>query len=233
MRQNERFCYLPKVLPCGRAAYQYSAYKSDVHSALKGYLGEKSVTRGKKAFDIHENTYRVDADAIACFEYRRYRANGSALDARTSTRIHSSGVGVSWIQLTHEEHQRRSVVVGPTHQLCRALGCHSVRDAYGTVDQLGSPEEASGRRDCLRHSGIRVYEVVLAYVGFPRMVSTIHGLAGNVAGRAQEHLERPEYRSESRAYSDNTRHTADLFLDQLHGIHRGVRELQHGRADHA
>ena len=103
----------------------------------------------------------------------------------------------------------------------------------GTVDQLGSPEEASGRRDCLRHSGIRVYEVVLAYVGFPRMVSTIHGLAGNVAGRAQEHLERPEYRSESRAYSDNTRHTADLFLDQLHGIHRGVRELQHGRADHA
>lgn len=30
------------------------------------------VTRGNKAFDIHENNYRIDADAVACFEYRYY-----------------------------------------------------------------------------------------------------------------------------------------------------------------
>ena len=54
------------------ASYPYSQYKTDVRNALVGYFGKDGVTPGKKAFDIHENTYRVDADAVACFEYRRY-----------------------------------------------------------------------------------------------------------------------------------------------------------------
>jgi hypothetical protein len=35
------------------------------------------VTRGKKAFDIRENTYRISADAVPCFEHRRYRKDGN------------------------------------------------------------------------------------------------------------------------------------------------------------
>jgi hypothetical protein len=34
--------------------------------------GADSVTRGNKAFDVHANTYRVDADVVPCFEHRRY-----------------------------------------------------------------------------------------------------------------------------------------------------------------
>src|ERR1700694_2293105 len=55
------------------ATYKYSQYKNDVETALKSYFGRDAVTRGNKAFDIHENTYRVDADVVACFEYRWYR----------------------------------------------------------------------------------------------------------------------------------------------------------------
>ncbi len=59
------------------ATYHYPEYKDDVEHALVSYLGEDAVTRGKKAFDVHKNSYRVDADAIACFEYRRYQEDGT------------------------------------------------------------------------------------------------------------------------------------------------------------
>lgn len=59
------------------ASYSYDQYRNDVNKALTDYLGSNAVTRGKKAFDIHENTYRIDADALACFEYRWYRTDGT------------------------------------------------------------------------------------------------------------------------------------------------------------
>jgi hypothetical protein len=59
------------------SSYSYAQYKNDVNQALWDYLGSKAVSRGKKAFDIHENTYRIDADALACFEYRWYWEDGT------------------------------------------------------------------------------------------------------------------------------------------------------------
>lgn len=40
-------------------------------------LADDSVTRGNKAFDLHSNSYRVDADVVACFEHRRYNKDGT------------------------------------------------------------------------------------------------------------------------------------------------------------
>jgi hypothetical protein len=56
----------------------YADFRNRVGSALKARLGEASVTFGGKAFDVHENTYRVDADVIAVFPHRWYtgRFNG-------------------------------------------------------------------------------------------------------------------------------------------------------------
>jgi hypothetical protein len=54
------------------ANYSYTEFKNDVEAALKAYFGAGSVTRGKKAFDVHANTYRVDIDVVPCFEHRRY-----------------------------------------------------------------------------------------------------------------------------------------------------------------
>ena len=61
------------------ATYGYPQYKNDVGGALSDHLGANHVTRGDKAFDVHENTYRIDADVVAGFEYRYYLAGGGYL----------------------------------------------------------------------------------------------------------------------------------------------------------
>ena len=50
----------------------FSVFKNLVQVALENYFGKTSVTRGSKAFDVHANTYRVDADVVATLEHRRY-----------------------------------------------------------------------------------------------------------------------------------------------------------------
>jgi hypothetical protein len=54
------------------ATYSYQSFKNDVERALVSHFGSTHVTRGTKAFDIHENTYRIDADVVATFRHRRY-----------------------------------------------------------------------------------------------------------------------------------------------------------------
>lgn len=59
------------------ATYTYQQFKNEVHHALNNYFGAPRVTRGKKAFDIQDNTYHVNADAVPTFEHRRYFAKPS------------------------------------------------------------------------------------------------------------------------------------------------------------
>jgi len=54
------------------STYTYAQLKDDVGAALRAYFGKDEVKRGNKAFDLHENTYRVDADVVATFEYRLF-----------------------------------------------------------------------------------------------------------------------------------------------------------------
>jgi len=54
------------------ARLHFPEYKDEVERALVAHFGRDSIQRGNKAFDIHENTYRVDADAVPCFEHRQY-----------------------------------------------------------------------------------------------------------------------------------------------------------------
>lgn len=54
------------------ATYFYDQFKSEVHQALVNQFGANGVTPGNKAFDVHANSYRVDADVVAAFEHRRY-----------------------------------------------------------------------------------------------------------------------------------------------------------------
>ena len=56
---------------------KFADYRNMVGKALTDYFGAKSVTRGIKAFDVHENSYRIDADVIATFEHRRYLSDGT------------------------------------------------------------------------------------------------------------------------------------------------------------
>jgi len=54
------------------ASMTFQEFKQLVETALINEFGGASVTRGNKAFDVHKNTYRIDADVVAALAYRRY-----------------------------------------------------------------------------------------------------------------------------------------------------------------
>jgi len=80
------------------ATYSYTEFKNDVEAALKAYFGAGSVTRGKKAFDVHANTYRVDADVVPCFEHRRYMGTQQSNWYNSGTQLFpdSGGKIINW-----------------------------------------------------------------------------------------------------------------------------------------
>ena len=50
----------------------YPDFRTFVGEALVDYFPPGTVMAGNKAFDVHANSYRIDADVIAAFELRRY-----------------------------------------------------------------------------------------------------------------------------------------------------------------
>jgi hypothetical protein len=68
-----------KSLGHSDATYHYSVFKNEVEEALVNYFGSRAVHRGTKAFDIHENTYHVEADVTPFFEHRRYTSRTNYL----------------------------------------------------------------------------------------------------------------------------------------------------------
>lgn len=59
--------------------YSYKVFKNEVEDALVARFGRTAVKRGNKAFDVNENTYRVEADVAPFFEHRRYSTDGKYL----------------------------------------------------------------------------------------------------------------------------------------------------------
>lgn len=86
------------------AAYTYAEFKDDVGRALRAYLGSSAVSRGEKAFDLHENTYRVDADVVPTFEHRRYRIDGGKSSYTSGTELRPDGGGriINWPHQNYE-----------------------------------------------------------------------------------------------------------------------------------
>jgi|SRR5208337_3157781 len=78
--------------------YWYAHFKQDVEDALISYFDKNSVTRGNKAFDVHANTYRVDADVVPCFEHRRYNGTPQSNWYYSGTELHpdSGGKIINW-----------------------------------------------------------------------------------------------------------------------------------------
>ena len=78
--------------------YLYPEFKNDLEAALISYFGAGHVTRGKKAFDVHANTYRVDADVVPCFEHRRLMGTpeNNWIDFGTELRPDNGGRIINW-----------------------------------------------------------------------------------------------------------------------------------------
>lgn len=85
----------------GRCAsgYTYGQFRDEVGAALIAKFGDKGVTRGAKAFDVHPTSYRVDADVVAVLEHRRYfRDAAGNFDFHSGAEFHPDGGGriVNW-----------------------------------------------------------------------------------------------------------------------------------------
>lgn len=86
------------------AYYPYATFKNDVHAALESYFGRAHATRGNKAIDIRENTYRVDADVVPCFAHRLYEGSPSNHQYREGTQLFpdSGDPIVNWPKQNHD-----------------------------------------------------------------------------------------------------------------------------------
>ena len=84
-----------ETLGISKTTYTYQHFKNDLEAALIEAFGKSNVQRGNKAFDIRENTYRVEADVVACIEHRRYKQDGS-YDSGTSMFPDNGGQIQNW-----------------------------------------------------------------------------------------------------------------------------------------
>lgn len=79
--------------------YTYRQFKDDVEKALVNYFEHAAVSRGNKAFDIHANSYRIDADVVPCFEHiRYYRCSDGSIGKCSGTEFHPDNGGrvINW-----------------------------------------------------------------------------------------------------------------------------------------
>lgn len=74
--------------------YSYSEFKNDVGRALTRHFGT-AVKRGDKAFDIHENTNRIDADVVPVLIHRRYRSDHNFI-CGVQFNPDSGGIIINW-----------------------------------------------------------------------------------------------------------------------------------------
>jgi len=91
------------------AAYSFDAFRKDVHDALAEHFGE-GMTPGDKAFNVHENTCRLEADVTPFFEYRKYSGEVTTEGKwATTTGVQSIGTnGGSFINY-HIDHYKQGV----------------------------------------------------------------------------------------------------------------------------
>ena len=99
----------------------FADFKNMVQTALENRFGKEGVTRGSKAFDVHANSYRIDADVVPTFEHRRYTGrlnqdgtphfySGVAFQPDTGTLVKN------WPQHVYDNGVRRNTETGRTYK---------------------------------------------------------------------------------------------------------------------
>lgn len=149
--------------------YQYKQFKDEVGEALIAYFGKSSVLRGNKAFDIHENSYHVDADVAPFFEHRRYSTDGSYLSG-VELQPDNGGKVINWpeqhyqngVSKNTETNRRFKALVRIIKSLCNEMSDKGITEAKPILgflieclvwnvpnDQFGYSTYKSDVRSCL------------------------------------------------------------------------------------
>jgi hypothetical protein len=97
--------------------YTNTQFKDDVETALVDYFGAAGITRGDKAFDVHETSSRVDADVVACLEHRNYYRDSTGIVRYVwGTHIRTdSGNDIENYPEQHAEEGRKKNVLTANH----------------------------------------------------------------------------------------------------------------------
>lgn len=96
----------PQGLSFSPAPYGFVQFRTDVERALTLRFGA-GMAPGDKAFNIHENTYRIEADVTPFLEYRRYKlvAGSWTFDEGVQSVSKSGYSFVNW----HKDHYSQGV----------------------------------------------------------------------------------------------------------------------------
>jgi hypothetical protein len=126
------------------ATYDFNQLRSDVEAALVAGFGRAAVKNGNKAFNVRENTYRVEADVVPCFEYRHYLVEygqlkyeeGTCLIARDGTFITNFPMQQHRNGLRKDEstHYRFKPMVRAVKKLC----CEMADEGIGAAKPMKS-----------------------------------------------------------------------------------------------
>ena len=118
------------------ATYHYQQFKDEVEAALVNHFGRSAVHRGKKAFNIKENSNRIEADFAPFFDHRRYSVNGSYQEG-VELRPDNGGRVINWPEQHYENgvskhtatSQRYKRVVRILKRLCIEMNDNGVSSA--------------------------------------------------------------------------------------------------------
>lgn len=107
----------------------FATFKNMVERALVERFGRAGVTRGNKAFDVHANSYRIDADVVPTFEHRRYtgrkNSDGSAhYYTGVAFKPDSGSLVKNWPQQVYDNGVARNTETGRTYKrVVRIMKC--------------------------------------------------------------------------------------------------------------
>jgi predicted nucleotidyltransferase len=124
--------------------YPYAEFKNDVEAALVSYFGRNTVTRGKKAFDVHANTYRIDADVVPCFEHRRFCGTPQSNWYLLGTEFHpdNGGVIINWPRQNYkngvEKNEATSRRFKAVTRIMKSLRNEMVEEGHASAEPIPS-----------------------------------------------------------------------------------------------
>ncbi|NGZ61169.1 MAG: nucleotidyltransferase [Nitrospira sp. LK265] len=125
----------------------YADFKNMVERALKTRFGNAGVTRGNKAFDVHANTYRIDADVVPAFGHRRYTGKKYAdgrwvFHAGVAFSPDSGGVIKNWPEQNYANGVSRNDDTGRAYKrairIMKRLQCKMTADGVSAAEGIAS-----------------------------------------------------------------------------------------------
>ena len=134
------------------ADHSFAEFKNQTEAALVSMFGRRNVTRGNKAFDIHENTSRVDADAVPCWEYRLYYGPGPSDYYRGTEFVSDDGIAVvGWPEQQKVNGNAKNVRTGSRYKhITRAI--KRLRNEMASSGIVSAEPIASYLIECLMYN---------------------------------------------------------------------------------